>query len=165
MGCAGTHGQIRQLRPHPRRTALTRGIQAGATLTRWAISASSLQWLWHPQTVSKYKLSFPQLTVRFGHRTYWKSRKLNRTSRWKLIPKENQQHKILIWYRAAISYLYKKNMSMKKYDWSKDRVRKAAEKANCWFECLEMLGIPKQGYNYRTLQNKVREYNIDVTHF
>lgn len=54
---------------------------------------------------------------------------------------------------------------MRKYDWSKEKVEKAAKEANCWFDCLEILGIPKEGYNYRTLQNKVNVYGIDVSHF
>ena len=54
---------------------------------------------------------------------------------------------------------------MKKYDWSEKRVRDAVSEANCWFNCLELLGIPKKGYNYRTLQNRVRDYGIDVSHF
>ena len=37
---------------------------------------------------------------------------------------------------------------MRKYDWSKERVTKAVEESNCWFNCLDNLGIPKKGYNY-----------------
>lgn len=54
---------------------------------------------------------------------------------------------------------------MKKYDWSKENVENAVKKANCWFDCLEKLGIPKVGGNWRTLKNKVKEYKIDVSHF
>lgn len=54
---------------------------------------------------------------------------------------------------------------MRKYDWSEERVREASLKANCWFNCLELLGVPKVGHNYRTLKNKVEEYGIDVSHF
>lgn len=51
---------------------------------------------------------------------------------------------------------------MRKYDWGETRVRDAVRKANCWFNCLEILGVPKVGHNYRTL---VEEYGIDVSHF
>ena len=54
---------------------------------------------------------------------------------------------------------------MRKYDWSKDRVRDAVRQSNCWFDCLEKLGIPKGGCNYRTLKNKINQYGIDVSHF
>ena len=54
---------------------------------------------------------------------------------------------------------------MRKYDWSKDRVAEAVAEANCWFDCLARLGIPKGGCNYRTLQSKVRQYGIDTSHF
>ena len=40
---------------------------------------------------------------------------------------------------------------MRKYDWGEERVRDAVAKANCWFECLDILSIPKRGCNYRTL--------------
>lgn len=54
---------------------------------------------------------------------------------------------------------------MRKYDWSKDRVADAVLRANCWFECLELLSIPKRGCNYRTLKSKVSEYGLDTDHF
>ena len=54
---------------------------------------------------------------------------------------------------------------MRIYDWSKDRVEDAVKRSNCWFDCLDKLGIPKVGGNYRTLQNKVKQYNIDTCHF
>ena len=54
---------------------------------------------------------------------------------------------------------------MKKYNWEKERVEKAVKKTKCWFDCLEELGIPKAGGNWRTLKKKVKEYNIDVSHF
>ena len=54
---------------------------------------------------------------------------------------------------------------MRKYDWSKDRVKKAVAEANCWFDCLDKLGIPKGGCNYRTLKGKVKDYGLDISHF
>lgn len=54
---------------------------------------------------------------------------------------------------------------MRKYDWSRERVEAAICKSNCWFDCLEHLGVPKVGYNYRTLKGKVKEYGLDVSHF
>lgn len=56
-------------------------------------------------------------------------------------------------------------MCMRKYDWSELKVRDAVAKANCWFECLELLSIPKRGCNYRTLKSKIAEYGIDTSHF
>ena len=41
----------------------------------------------------------------------------------------------------------------------------AVKQANCWFDCLDKLGVPKVGYNYRTLKNKILEYGIDTSHF
>ena len=55
--------------------------------------------------------------------------------------------------------------SMRIYDWSKPRVEVAVKQANCWFDCLDKLGVPKVGYNYRTLKNKILEYGIDTSHF
>jgi hypothetical protein len=54
---------------------------------------------------------------------------------------------------------------MRKYDWSRERVEKAVAEANCWFDCLEKLGVPKIGGNYRTLKGKIAEYGLDVSHF
>lgn len=54
---------------------------------------------------------------------------------------------------------------MKKYDWSRERLEKAIAESNCWFDCLKRLGIPKEGYNYRTLKGKVALYNLDTSHF
>ena len=54
---------------------------------------------------------------------------------------------------------------MRKYDWGEERVRDAVAKANCWFECLDILSIPKRGCNYRTLKSKVSQYGIDASHF
>lgn len=54
---------------------------------------------------------------------------------------------------------------MRRYDWSEERVRDAVRRANCWFNCLELLEIPKVGHNYRTLKNKVHYFGIDVSHF
>ena len=52
-----------------------------------------------------------------------------------------------------------------KYDWSKEKLEETVNKANCWFNWLDLLNIPKAGCNYRTLKNKAKEYNIDISHF
>lgn len=52
-----------------------------------------------------------------------------------------------------------------KYNWSKEHLEQTVKKANCWFDWLKFLEIPKAGYNYRTLKKKAEEYNIDTTHF
>ena len=54
---------------------------------------------------------------------------------------------------------------MRRYDWDEERLKRAVAKANCWFECLDLLGIPKRGGNYRTLKAKVFQYGIDISHF
>jgi len=54
---------------------------------------------------------------------------------------------------------------MRVYDWSKEKVEMAVKNSNCWFDCLKILGVPKVGGNYRTLKNKVKLYDIDVSHF
>ena len=54
---------------------------------------------------------------------------------------------------------------MHRYDWSKERVEKAVAAANCWFDCLDKLGIPKVGGNYRTLRRKIEEFGFETTHF
>ena len=54
---------------------------------------------------------------------------------------------------------------MKIYDWSRERVEKAVRESNCYFNCLENLGIPKRGCNYRTLKNKIKLYGLNIDHF
>lgn len=54
---------------------------------------------------------------------------------------------------------------MRIYDWSQNRVSEAVKQSNCWFDCLDKLGVPKIGGNYRTLKNKVKQYKLDVSHF
>ena len=54
---------------------------------------------------------------------------------------------------------------MRVYDWSQSRVEEAVRLSNCWFDCLDRLGIPKVGGNYRTLKSKVSLYGIDVRLF
>ncbi len=52
-----------------------------------------------------------------------------------------------------------------KYDWSKERLESTVKLANCWFNWLEILGIPKRGSNWITLKNKAINYGIDTSHF
>ena len=59
----------------------------------------------------------------------------------------------------------KRDGHMRKYDWSRERVEKAVASANCWFDCLDKLGIPKVGGNYLTLKGKIKEYELDTSHF
>ena len=54
---------------------------------------------------------------------------------------------------------------MRIYDWNKERVEATVRQSNCWFDCLDKLGIPKVGGNYRTLKNKIAQYGIDSSHF
>lgn len=59
----------------------------------------------------------------------------------------------------------KKGKEMRKYDWSKERVAQAVAEANCWFDCLDKLQVPKVGGNYLTLKKKIGEYGLDTAHF
>lgn len=52
-----------------------------------------------------------------------------------------------------------------KYDWDKETLEKTVKYANCWFDWLDKLGIPKGGCNYKTLKRKASKYSIDVSHF
>lgn len=52
-----------------------------------------------------------------------------------------------------------------KYDWSKENLESCVKEANCWFDWLDKLKVAKVGGNYKTLKNKAKEYNIDVSHF
>lgn len=52
-----------------------------------------------------------------------------------------------------------------KYDWSKERLEMTVKEANCWFNWLDILQIPRGGYNYRTLKDKAALYNINTEHF
>ena len=54
---------------------------------------------------------------------------------------------------------------MKKYNWDEQKLRDTAFLANCWFNWLEILGIPKSGCNYLTLKSKAELYKIDTSHF
>ena len=54
---------------------------------------------------------------------------------------------------------------MRKYDWSEEKIRDAVARANCWFECLDLLSVPKRGGNNRTLKSKVFHiHHIDGDH-
>lgn len=52
-----------------------------------------------------------------------------------------------------------------KYNWSKTNLEKTVTEANCWFNWLELLGIPKRGNNYRTLKRYSEKYGLDTSHF
>ena len=52
-----------------------------------------------------------------------------------------------------------------KYNWSKTNLENTVAEANCWFNWLELLGIPKRGNNYRTLKRKAEEFKLDTSHF
>ena len=48
----------------------------------------------------------------------------------------------------------KKGKEMRKYDWNKERLAHAVAEANCWFDCLDKLQVPKVGGNYMTLKER-----------
>ena len=54
---------------------------------------------------------------------------------------------------------------MHKYDWSKEKVETAVKNNFCYSDVLRALNIPVKGNNGETLKNKIKEYNIDTSHF
>lgn len=54
---------------------------------------------------------------------------------------------------------------MKKYDWSKDQIQKAIEISDNYTEVLRNLNIPISGRNSDTLKRKIKEFNLDISHF
>ena len=54
---------------------------------------------------------------------------------------------------------------MKKYNWDEEKVRDAVQKNTCYRDVLRELGINTSGNNTRTLQRKIKEYEIDTSHF
>lgn len=54
---------------------------------------------------------------------------------------------------------------MKKYNWSQQRIEEAVKQNKCYNDVLRELGIPTIGRNADTLKRKIKEYNIDVSHF
>lgn len=54
---------------------------------------------------------------------------------------------------------------MKKYDWSKERVEEAIANSLNYCDVLRYLNIPLSGNNSGTLKRKIKEYDLDVSHF
>lgn len=54
---------------------------------------------------------------------------------------------------------------MKIYDWSKEKVSEAVKNNYCYLDVLRDLNIPTRGRNADTLKNKIKEYNLDISHF
>lgn len=52
-----------------------------------------------------------------------------------------------------------------KYDWNEERIREAIKISDSYTETLRNLNIPTQGNNSATLKRKIKEYNIDISHF
>ena len=52
-----------------------------------------------------------------------------------------------------------------KYDWSKENIEKAVKVSDSYSETLRQMGIPLQGNNSKTLKDKIKKYNIDISHF
>lgn len=52
-----------------------------------------------------------------------------------------------------------------KYDWSKENIEKAVKVSDSYSETLRKMEIPLQGNNSKTLKDKIKEYNIDISHF
>lgn len=54
---------------------------------------------------------------------------------------------------------------MTKFDYSYKNLKNAVEKSRSYLETLRNLGTTSKGGNYKTLQRKIKEYNIDTSHF
>lgn len=54
---------------------------------------------------------------------------------------------------------------MARYDWNEEKVREAVQKSTCYRDVLRELGINTSGNNGATLQRKIKEYGIDISHF
>lgn len=52
-----------------------------------------------------------------------------------------------------------------KYDWSKETLESAINKADSYSETLRVLEIPLSGRNLDTLKSKIKQYSLDVSHF
>ena len=52
-----------------------------------------------------------------------------------------------------------------KYNWEKERLINAVNLSDSYSEVLTRLDIPKYGNNLKTLKNKIKLYDIDVSHF
>ena len=54
---------------------------------------------------------------------------------------------------------------MAKFDYSYENLKNAVEKSKSYLETLRNLGTTSKGGNYNTLKRKIKEYNIDISHF
>lgn len=52
-----------------------------------------------------------------------------------------------------------------KYNWDKERVQEAIKISDSFNETLRNLHIPTFGNNAQTLKRKIKEYDIDISHF
>lgn len=54
---------------------------------------------------------------------------------------------------------------MKTYDWSEARLRDAIANSVNYKDVLRLLGVPPTGNNNTTLKNKIKNFDIDISHF
>lgn len=54
---------------------------------------------------------------------------------------------------------------MKRYDWNKEKLEEAIANSLNYCDVLRYLNIPLQGNNTNTLKRKIKEYDLDVSHF
>ena len=54
---------------------------------------------------------------------------------------------------------------MSKRKWSNDDLKKAVETSFSYREVIQKLNLIPAGGNYRTIQEKVKELNLDISHF
>ena len=54
---------------------------------------------------------------------------------------------------------------MPKYCWDEKTIREYCKNATSYYEVLRLMHIPIHGSNSQTLKNKIKKYQIDVSHF
>lgn len=54
---------------------------------------------------------------------------------------------------------------MNRYDWNKEKLEEAIANSFNYCDVLRYLNIPLQGNNSCTLKRKIKEFNLDISHF
>ena len=54
---------------------------------------------------------------------------------------------------------------MNRYDWNKEKLEEAIANSFNYCDVLRYLNIPLQGNNSCTLKHKIKEFNLDISHF
>ena len=54
---------------------------------------------------------------------------------------------------------------MSKYLWDKEKLQKAITEGISYSDVLRRMNIPTAGNNQSTLKRKIKEFNLDISHF